>query len=184
MLLTIRDLEKLQTDYPNYQMELVKGEIIIMSPSGYQSDEVAAEIIRLLGNWVRPRRLGRVTASSAGFKLPNSDRDVRSPDVSFVLAERLRRTTEDYAELVPDLIFEVKSKTDSLKKLQDKIQEFLNLGTQVGVLVDPRNRTMEVSRRGAEKVILRDGVILTVPELLPGWELSVADIWSPEFDDD
>jgi Uma2 family endonuclease len=43
---------------------------------------------------------------------------------------------------------------------------------------------MEVSRRGAEKVVLRDGDIITVPELLPGWELPVADIWSPEFDDD
>ena len=56
--LTVKDLEKLQVQHPDYRMELVGGEIVVMSPSGYESDEVAAEIIRLLGNWVRPRRLG------------------------------------------------------------------------------------------------------------------------------
>lgn len=171
--LKVKDLEKLQMQHPDYRMELVGGEIVVMSPSGYESDEVAAEIIRLLGNWVRPRRLGRVTASNAGFVLPNANEDVRAPDASFVRAERSRRTIEDYAQLVPDLMFEVKSKTDSLSKLRQKIQEFLALGTQVGVLVDPRSRAMEV---------LRDGDVLTVPELLPGWELAVAEIWAPEFD--
>ncbi|MEQ8751926.1 MAG: Uma2 family endonuclease [Coleofasciculus sp. G1-WW12-02] len=180
--LTIKDLEKLQVQHPHYRMELIGGEIIVMSPSGYESDEVAAEIIAQLRNWVRPRRLGRVTASNAGFILPNASEDVRAPDASFVRAERLPRTTGDYAQLVPDLMFEVKSKTDSLSKLRQKIQEFLALGTQVGVLVDPRSRTMEVYRPGVEKVVLRDGDVLTVPELLPGWELVVAEIWAPEFD--
>lgn len=58
------------------------------------------------GNWAKPRQLGRVTGSSAGFVLPNSD--ARSPDVSFVLAERLRRSPRSFAELAPDLIVEVK----------------------------------------------------------------------------
>jgi Uma2 family endonuclease len=79
-------------------------------------------------------------------------------------------------------MFEVKSKTDSLPKLRQKIQEFLALGTQVGVLVDPRSRTMEVYRPGVEKEVLREGDVLTVPELLSGWELAVAEIWAPEFD--
>jgi Uma2 family endonuclease len=182
MPLTAKDLEKAQEQLPDYRMELVDGEIVVMSPSGYESDEVAAEIVRQLGNWVRPRRLGRVTASSAGFRLPNADEDVRAPDASFVCAERLKRTTDEYAKLVPDLIFEVKSKSDSLEKLRQKIQIFLSWGTLVGVLADPRIRTMEVYRLGQEKVELRDGDVLTVPELLPGWELAVADIWAPEFD--
>jgi Uma2 family endonuclease len=65
-------------------------------------------------------------------------------------------------------MFEVKSKTDSLSKLRQKIQEFLALGTLVGVLVDPRSRMMEVYRQGVQKVVLQDGDVLTVPELLPG----------------
>jgi Uma2 family endonuclease len=69
-----------------------------------------------------------------------------------------------------------------LSKLPQKIKEFLALGTQVGVLVDPRSRTMEVYRPGVEQEVLGDGDVLTVPELLPGWELAVAEIWAPEFD--
>lgn len=180
--LTVKDLDKLTADYPDLEMELVSGEIIVMSPSGLESDEVAAEIIAQLRNWVRPRKLGRVIASSGGFRLPNADGDVRAPDASFTLAEKLPRPTEDYAELVPDLIFEVKSKRDSLKKLRQKIEDFLEVGTQVGVLVDPRSRTLEVYRPNAEKIVLGDGDVLEVPELLPGWELSVADVWAPEFE--
>ncbi|NES05931.1 MAG: Uma2 family endonuclease [Okeania sp. SIO2F4] len=180
--LTVKDLEKLQLQHPDYRMELVGGEIIFMSPSGLESQEVAIEIAAQLRNWVRPRKLGRVSGSSGGFRLPNEDGDVRAPDVSFILAERLPRTTEDYAELVPDLMFEIKSKTDSLTKLPQKIQEFLELGTKLGVLVDPRTRTMEVYRLDADKIVLKDEDVLQVPELLPGWELPVLEVWAPEFD--
>ncbi|NEP77616.1 MAG: Uma2 family endonuclease [Okeania sp. SIO3C4] len=93
-----------------------------------------------------------------------------------------RATTEDYAELVPDLIFEVKSKSDKLPKLREKIQQFLELGTVVGVLVDPRSRTMEVYGFITEKIVLRDGDVLEVAEILPGWKLPVAEVWAPEFE--
>lgn len=186
--LTLKDLEKLQAQLSDYPMELVDGEIIIMSPSGLESDEVAAEIVRRLGNWVRPRKLGRVAASSAGYVLPNADRDVRAPDASFIRADRLKRTTNRYAPLVPDLMFEVKSETDTLAKLRHKIQEFLKLGTQVGVLVDPRTQTLEVYRPGIERVedadTLHNDDVFTVPELLPGWEMPVVEIWAPVFEDE
>ncbi len=151
-----------------------------MSPSGYESDEVAAEMVAQLRNWVRPRKLGRTEASSAGFRLPNSD--LRAPDASFVLAERLRRRPKSFAQLAPDLTVEVKSPSDNLEDLRAKIQEFLSLGTQVGLLLNPDERIVEVYNFGQEAIILRDGDILTVPELFPGWEVPIADLWPPEFD--
>lgn len=184
--LTAEDLERLQEQLSDYQMELVDGEIIVMSPSGLEPDEVAAEIVRQLGNWVRPRKLGRVAGSSAGYVLPNAREDVRAPDASFIRAERLRRTTNKYVQLVPDLMFEVRSGSDTLTKLRQKIQEFLRLGTQVGILVDPATHTLEVYRPGIERVedaqICQNGDTLTVPELLPGWEMEIESIWAPEFD--
>lgn len=120
--LTVKDLDKLTADYPDLRMELLRGEIIVRSLSGLESSEVTAEIIGRLSNWVRPRKLGRVIGSSGGFRLHG---DVRSPDASFTLAEKLPRPTEDYADVVPDLVFEVKSKRDSLKKQRQKIQDFL-----------------------------------------------------------
>ena len=180
MSLTVEDLEKMQQQYPDYRMELVKGDIIVMSPSGYESDEVAAEMIAQLRNWVRPRKIGRVAASNAGFRLPNSD--LRAPDASFVLAERLRRSPKSFAQLAPDLTVEVKSPSDNLEDVRAKIREFLALGTKVGILINPDNRIVEVYYSGQEAIILRDGDVVTVPDLLPGWEVKVSDLWSPVFD--
>ena len=177
--LTRKDLEKFQTEHPDYRMELVDGNITIMSPSGYQSDEVAAEVVRVLGNWTRPRKLGRVTASSAGFELPNSD--VRAPDVSFVLAERMKISPLSFAELAPDLMVEVKSPTDSLSALRKKIQNFLSQGTKVGILINLEKHRIEIYRPAEEVVVLGDGDILSIPDLLPGFEVAVSDLWSPEF---
>ncbi|NET57374.1 MAG: Uma2 family endonuclease [Symploca sp. SIO2E6] len=177
--LTSKELEKLQAEHPDYRMELVDGKITTMSPSGYEADEVAAAVTAKLWNWAIPRKLGRVTGSSAGFELPNSD--VRAPDVSFVLAERMQRTTRSFAELAPDLMFEVKSPTDSLSALRKKIQNFLSQGTKVGILINPEKHRIEIYRFGEEVVVLGDGDVLSIPDLLPGFEVAVSDLWSPEF---
>ena len=180
MALTVQDLQQVQSEHPDWKMELVDGEIILMSPSGYESDEVAFRFGAKLFPYVEEHRLGRVTGSSAGFILPNSD--TRAPDVSFVRAERLRRSPRSFAELAPDLIVEVKSPTDSVMKLETKILSFLSLGTRVGILVNPDDHTVKIYRFGQETVNLRDGEILTVPELLPGWEVAISDLWSPVFE--
>jgi Uma2 family endonuclease len=178
MSLTVKDLEKLQAHYPDYRMELVEGKIIIMSPSGYESDEVAFRVGANLWNWVEPRRLGRITGSSAGFSLANT----RAPDVSFIRAERLPRSPRGYATIPPDLMVEVKSPTDKIDELQVKIDEFLAQGTVVGILVNPEERTVEIRRTERDPIILQDGDVLTVPDLLPGWEVPVSELWSPVFD--
>ena len=181
MSLTVQDLEKVQSRLDgNYRVELIDGEIIVMSPSGYESDEVASEFSRQLANWTKPRKLGRVTGAGAGFNLPNSD--TRSPDVSFVQAERLRRSPQSFAELAPDLMVEVKSPSDSLKGLRAKIDQFLAQGTHVGILIHPEQRWVEVRRSNSEPVMLKDGEVLTIPDLLPGWEVQISELWSPVFD--
>lgn len=178
MSLTVEDLEKLQAHYPDYQMELVEGKIIVMSPSGYESDEVAFRVGAKLWNWIEPLRLGRITGSSAGFSLANT----RAPDVSFIRAERLPRSPRGYATIPPDLMVEVKSPTDRIHELQAKIDEFLAQGTVVGILVDPEARTVEIRRSQQDQMILRDGDTLTIPDLLPGWQVPVSELWSPVFD--
>jgi Uma2 family endonuclease len=180
MALTVKDLEKIQEQIPDHRLELVDGEIIVMSPSGYESDEVATRMAAKMFNWVDDRRLGRITGSSAGFNLPNAD--TRAPDVSFVRAERLRRSPRSFAELAPDLMVEVKSPTDSLLKLREKIEAFLEAGTKVGILINPEQRWVEVRRSLQTPITLQDSDVLTVPDLLPGWEVLISELWSPEFD--
>ncbi|MEG4495975.1 Uma2 family endonuclease [Microcoleus sp. F10-C6] len=182
--LTVADLEQLQgilcEAHLDYQLELVDGKIIIMGPSDIISSEIGAEFGRLLGNWVKPRKLGRVFESSGGFILPNSD--LRAPDVSFVTASRLKQSKRYFAELVPDLVVEIKSQSDRLTPLREKIQSFIKSGAKVGILIDPDKRTVTVYNPTAEPVVLRDGDMISIPELLPGWEVAVTELWPIDFE--
>ena len=82
---------------------------------------------------------------------------MRAPDVSFVLAERMKVSPLSFAELAPDLMVEVKSPSDTLKSLRDKIQSFLSQGTKVGILINPERHRVEIYRPGEEVVVLGDG---------------------------
>jgi Uma2 family endonuclease len=192
-MFTITDLEQLQVEHPEWQMELVDGNILVMGPSDYESEEIGMEFARQMANWVRPQRLGRVTGSRAGFILPtletengkeadNEKRNLRAPDVSFVRADRLKKSKRDFVELVPDLMVEIKSKSDRIKPLVEKIQLFLQLGCTVGILIDPDKLTLTVYRLNQEPVILQDNDKLTLPDLLTGWELTVSELWPPVFE--
>ncbi|MBW4668595.1 MAG: Uma2 family endonuclease [Cyanomargarita calcarea GSE-NOS-MK-12-04C] len=192
-MFSVSDVEQFQTKHPDWQLELVDGSIIVMGPSDYESEEIGMEFARQLANWVRPRKLGRVTGSSAGFILPSLEpedgeeidrekRNLRAPDVSFVRADQLKKTKRDFVELLPDLTVEIKSKSDRIKTLEEKIQLFLQLGSVVGILIDPDKLTLTVYRLNQEPVVLRDNDKLTLPDLLPAWELTVSELWPPEFD--
>ncbi|MGI8501796.1 MAG: Uma2 family endonuclease [Hassallia sp.] len=198
-MFTITDLEQLQVEHPEWQMELVDGSMLVMGPSDYESEEIILEFARLLANWVRPQRLGRVTGSSAGFILPSLEdvqeadklkRNLRAPDVSFVRADRLKKTKRDFVEIMPDLMVEVKSKSESpsdtlcerIKTLQEKIQLFLQLGSIVGILIDPEKLTLTIYRLNQEPIVLQDNDKLRLPDLLPVWELTVSELWPPVFE--
>jgi len=184
MTLSIEDLErlqqKLQTEQQDYQMELQAGNIIVMGPSDIESSEIGAQLIYLLKLWVNPRKLGRIFDSSGGFIMPNTD--LRAPDVSFVSAQRLKRTIRDFAQLVPDLVVEIKSKSDRIRPLEQKIQLFLSMGAQVGILINPDELTVSVYRSNAETQLLAADDNLTIPELFPGWEIPISELWPPVFE--
>ena len=186
MTLTLKDLERMQTTlqeaHLDYQLELVEGRISIMGPSDYISDEIGSRLIVFLGAWVMAHKLGRVTGAAAGFILPNPDADLRAPDVSFVKAEKLKRSQRSFVQLVPDLMVEIKSKTDRIKPIVEKIQSFLALGSQVGILIDPDKETVTIYRLTGEPVVLTSSDTLTIPELFPGWQLPIAELWPPVFE--
>jgi Uma2 family endonuclease len=121
-----------------------------------------------------------VFESSGGFILPNSN--LTAPDVSFVIADRLKQSKRYFAELVPDLVVEIKSQSDRLKPLREKIQSFIKSGAKVGILIDPDKRTVTIYTPTAEPVVLRDGDMISIPELLPGWEVAVSELWPIDFE--
>lgn len=183
LIMTIKDVEQVQTAFSeaglDYDVELTNGRISIVGPSDIVSSEVGILFSRLLANWVYPRRLGRVFDSAGGFILPDSN--LTAPDVSFVRAARLRQSTRYFGELVPDLVVEIKSQSDRIKPLVTKILNFINLGAVIGILIDPDEETVTVYRSQGEPTVFINGDILTLPELFPGWELAVSELWPPIF---
>ena len=184
MQLTVKDVEILQQnlskEQEDYQVELQSGNILVIGPSDIQSSEIGAELIRLLGNWIKPRQLGRIFDSSGGFIMPNTD--LRAPDVSFVAASRLKRTVRDFGNLVPDLVVEIKSKTDRVGKLEDKVKLFLTLGAKIGILINPDELSVSVYRPNGNVEVLTGDEKLTIPELFPDWEIEISQLWPPVFE--
>jgi len=182
-LMTVKDLNQIQTLFSeaglDYKIELEDGIISVMGPSDIVSSEIGSILIRLLGNWVYPRRLGRVFDSAGGFIMPNTN--IKAPDVSFVRAARLRQSPRYFGELVPDLVVEIKSQSDRIKPIETEVLKFIELGAVVGILIDPDEETVTIYRSIGEPTILGNGDILTIPELVPGWELPISELWPPIF---
>ena len=181
--MTVKDVEQVQTAFSeaglDYQIELEDGRLSIMGPSDIVSSEISSRLIAFLFAWVNPRRLGRVFDSAGGFIMP--DTNVKAPDVSFVRAARLRQSPRYFGQLVPDLVVEIKSQSDRLKPIETKVLKFVELGAIVGIAIDPDAETVKIYRSADEPQILQNGDILTLPELFPGWELPVSELWPPIF---
>jgi len=186
MSISFQDVERLQALYPENQIELREGKLIIMSPSDGVSGFVGVRFSRLLDGWVDDHNLGVVLDSSTGFRLPNGD--LLSPDVSFVSRTRLKQVTRSYLSVVPELIVEIKSSTDRIRGLEEKIALFLAQGVQVGILIDPDQKVVSIYRNAGittddkeeailQKTRLQNDDILTIPELFPGWEIAITKFW-------
>ncbi|MEG4997045.1 Uma2 family endonuclease [Microcoleus sp. B4-D4] len=181
--MTLKDLNQVQTLFSeaglDYKMELEDGRLSIVGPSDIVSSEISSRLIAFLFAWINPRRLGRVFDSAGGFIMP--DTNVKAPDVSFVRAARLRQSPRYFGELVPDLVVEIKSLSDRIKPIENKVLKFIELGAVVGILIDPDEETVTIYRSTGEPTVLGNGDILTVAELFPGWELPVSELWPPIF---
>lgn len=149
------------------------------STTDFVSAEISARFCALLFGWIEPRKLGRAIGYRTEFHLP--DGNVLTPRIAFVAAERLKRVPRIYPELAPDMFVEIKSVVDRSPRLQEQVQAAIALGVKVGLLIDPDEQTVTIYRHKGAIATLRDRDVLTVPELLPGWELPVANLWSPMF---
>ena len=192
MSISFHDVERLQALYPDCQIELREGKLIIMGPSDSVSGEVGARFSMLLSTWVYTYNLGRILDSSTGFRLPNGD--LLSPDVSFVSRERLKHNPRTYLSVIPELIVEIKLSRDRLRELEEKIALFLDQGVQVGLLIDPDTHTVRVYRASglskdaesgetiSQGTTLHDGDSLSIPDLFPGWEIPITSLWPSEYE--
>ncbi|MEZ2277955.1 MAG: Uma2 family endonuclease [Microcoleus sp.] len=155
------------------------GELIIMAPTGSETGNRNLDIEGQLWLWNRQTKLGVAFNSSSGFKLPNGAD--RSPDASWVKLERWQTLTpkerEGFAPLCPDFVVELRSKSDNMEPLREKMREYIANGARLGWLIDRKNQKVEIYRQNQDVEILDSPSTLSGEDVLPGFVLDLTDVW-------
>jgi Uma2 family endonuclease len=169
-LMTGEDLLRMPDNGKRY--ELVKGELIEMSPPGGEHGERASRIGRLLDEFVEEHDLGRVGMES-GFYLSRNPDTVRSPDAFFISKERLDPDAEvfGYYEVIPDLVVEIVSPSDTFNEVIDKVDEYLAAGVRLVWVVNLKRRSVIIYPGGQT---LTEDDTLTGGNVLPGFAVPVS----------
>ena len=151
------------------------GALIIMSPVGGKSGNREADLITDLTLWNRKTALGKVFSSSTIFKLPNGGD--RSPDAAWVELSRWQALTpeqqEGFPPICPDFVIELRSKTDSLPPLREKMQEYLGSGLRLGWLINPKDQKVEIYKAQTAVETIAFPAHLSGDDVLPGFDLTV-----------
>jgi Uma2 family endonuclease len=171
--------KKLCQANPEAKLELTyQGELVVMSPTGGVTGNRNTKLIARLENWAEQDASGLVFESSTMFRLPNGA--FRSPDAAWIRLDRWEKLTEaereTFSPICPDFVVELRSKSDTLTFLQDKMQEYINNGVQLGWLIDPINKQVEIYRSGQPKEVLSNPTQLSGENILSGFVLSLSGI--------
>ncbi|MBN4001373.1 Uma2 family endonuclease [Nostoc sp. LPT] len=157
-----------------------QGELIVNPPTGWETGERNCSISSELYLWWRNAgEPGKVFDSSTGFILPNGA--TRSPDASWVSGERWQVLTSaqkgTFANICPDFVVELRSSSDTLKSLQDKLREYIDNGAKLGWLIDPQQRRVEIYRLAKDVEVLENPAELSGEAVLPGFVLNLRRVW-------
>jgi Uma2 family endonuclease len=157
------------------------GDLIVNPPTGGETGKRNLRISTQLGNWYEAHpELGEAFDSSTGFTLPNGAN--RSPDAAWVSRARWQALTpaqqKGFVPLSPDFVIELRSESDSLAKLQSKLQEYIDNGTELGWLIDPQQQQVEIYRAGQGVEIVVNPSQLSGEGVLPGFVLNWQRVWS------
>lgn len=155
------------------------GELEIMAPvKGYAGNH-EAEVVMQLGIWTRRDDSGVFFGPSAGFTLPNGA--MRAPDASWISKARLAELTpedeDSFMPICPDFVVELRSTTDSLGVLRNKMEEYTENGVRLGLLIDPLERRVHVYRPDEPVLVYEDPETVSADPELPGFILNMRDIW-------
>lgn len=155
------------------------GDLIIMPPTGGKTGRRNFTLTGLFFTWVEKDGTGIGFDSSTGFTLPNGAK--RSPDLAWVKRSRWEQLTEEEQEefppLCPDFVIELRSQSDALEPLQDKMQEYIANGASLGWLIDPKEKRVYVYRPAAAVVCLENPQTISAKPELSGFELDLERIW-------
>ena len=160
-----------------FRYELVRGELVKMPPAGAMHGSIESEFNFHLRSYVKSSRLGEVFGSDTGFQLAPDH--VLAPDASFVSQSRIPASglPERFFPGAPDLAVEVISPSERERHISEKIDDYLQYGCKMVVVIRPRTRRVEVHTPNRDVQILESGDVLDGGDAVPGWQLPVNDIF-------
>jgi Uma2 family endonuclease len=179
--MTDEEFAAVVAEHPDQSFEMsADGELIVMPPNYSTTGARNARIVAQLFNWAEHDQRGTAFDSSAGFVFPNRAR--RSPDASWVSNERIGaedRSREGYLHLCPDFAIELRSDSDRLRALREKLKEYVENGAQLAWLIDPLRQAVEIFRKGCAPEV-REGIMMIEGEgPVRGFALELQRIWKP-----
>ena len=159
--------------------ELVKGEVVQMSPAGHAHGKIAMRIGSLLCSYIDQNELGVVYASETGFITSRNPDTVRAPDAMFVSKGRLSEIseTDSFLPIAPDLAVEVISPSDTWIEVEAKLDEYFRAGVKLIWVLEPKTKKAYVYRSPAEVRILGESETLDGEDIVPGFEISVSELF-------
>ena len=180
--MTDQEFAELCSEHPDLLFEMTaEGEIIVMAPNFTLTGFRNSKIDRQLAVWAEQDGRGIVGDSSAGYVLPNGAR--RSPDASWVAKDRIRqmdnKSLQGFWHLCPAFVIELKSESDRLRTLRNKMQEYVENGAELGWLIDPEKRSVEVYRSGGEPRLLTAIDSIEGEGPVAGFILNLLPVWNP-----
>jgi len=156
-----------------------KGEIIFMPPTGAETGNRNFRVIQQLANWTDADGTGIGFDSSTGFTLPNGAK--RSPDASWIQLSRWQSLTCEqqikFAPICPDFVVELRSASDRLSDLQEKMAEYIQNGSGLGWLIDRTNKKVYIYRSQSQVECLNNPQTIDASPDLNGFILNLAKIW-------
>ncbi len=163
-----------------FRYELVQGELRRMNPAGNVHGRIVVRITWRLAQHVEENRLGTVYAAETGFKLATDPDTVRAPDVAFVSRARVEAIgeVEGFWPEAPELAVEVISPGDGYADVEEKVFDWLDAGTKMVVVINPRQRSATVYKSPTDITVLTEADVLDGGDIVPGFELAVRDIFA------
>ena len=163
-----------------FRYELINGELKTMSPTGHEHGVLTANLTAVLHNHVKANRLGVICAAESGFLLTQDPDTVRAPDIAFISRERSEKVgrISGYWLGAPDLAVEILSPSDTVRRVEGKVAEWLEAGTRLVWVVSPRLHTVTVYHSLTAIVTLTEKDSLDGGEVVPGFQVAVAEIFA------
>jgi Uma2 family endonuclease len=156
--------------------ELVKGEIVPMSPGGMEHSQVTGRAYFLVETFNRVHQLGRVLTGEAGVVVAKHPDTVRGADVAFVSYVRLPRALESqtgFLEVPPELVIEVLSRDTSWEKIEEKVADYHRFGVDLVWVLDPQTLSLRAYPRDHKPQIFKDTETVSAAPHLPGFSCVV-----------